>query len=312
MPQNPVRMTRRMTSNRQDDRIHGHPADRSSISCHFAVHLTLILHSPFRVKIDFDTSLTNPDAQQKASHEERRTQVSTPHDCRCRRRQHRGTRLLHHPSPSKRAPRIRIRRWAPSRVHLPAPRNEPKTPSKKRGAQQNAARREHVQTSLCVPRQPPPPPTPNARSAAIAPRPSPVSPRSIRWRPWRKASLPRRCCSAPLLGNLPAHLLQQEVLRRLEPTALASLAGAGRGCAAAVAATALMQWAKRAKRIAPGHLLRLGVQSACSHAALCGNREVLEWLHNTGCPWGAMTARAAASGAPGGDEVAAQPWLPVG
>jgi hypothetical protein len=32
--QNPVRMTRRMTSNRQDDTIHGHPGDRSSISCH--------------------------------------------------------------------------------------------------------------------------------------------------------------------------------------------------------------------------------------------------------------------------------------
>jgi hypothetical protein len=36
VPQNPVRMTRRMISNRQDDRIHGHPGDRSSISCHSA------------------------------------------------------------------------------------------------------------------------------------------------------------------------------------------------------------------------------------------------------------------------------------
>jgi len=35
---NPVRMTRRMTSNRPDDRIHGHPGDRSSIFCHFALH----------------------------------------------------------------------------------------------------------------------------------------------------------------------------------------------------------------------------------------------------------------------------------
>jgi len=34
VPQNPVRMTRRMTSHRQDDRIHGHLEDRSSISCH--------------------------------------------------------------------------------------------------------------------------------------------------------------------------------------------------------------------------------------------------------------------------------------
>ena len=61
------------------------------------------------------------------------------------------------------------------------------------------------------------------------------------------ASLPL----GPLLGNLPAHLLQQEVLRRLGPTDLASLAGAGRGCAAAVVATAIMQWAKRAKMEPP-------------------------------------------------------------
>jgi hypothetical protein len=100
----------------------------------------------------------------------------------------------------------------------------------------------------------------------------------------------------PVLGTLPAHLFQQEVLRRLGPTDLASLAGAGRGCAAAVAATALMKWAKLAKRAAPGYFLqRLCVQSACSHAARWGNREVLEWLHNTGCPW-QETACAAARG----------------
>jgi hypothetical protein len=103
----------------------------------------------------------------------------------------------------------------------------------------------------------------------------------------------------PLLGNLPAHLLQAEVLRRLGPTDLASLAGAGRGCAAAVAATALMQWAKHAKRAAagrPGYIRRLCVQSACSYAACFGNREVLEWLHNSGYPWDTMTSAAAAQG----------------
>jgi hypothetical protein len=39
VPRNPVRMTRWMTSKRQDDRIHGHPGDRSSISCHSAFRL---------------------------------------------------------------------------------------------------------------------------------------------------------------------------------------------------------------------------------------------------------------------------------
>jgi hypothetical protein len=107
---------------------------------------------------------------------------------------------------------------------------------------------------------------------------------------------------APLLEHLP-DLFQQEVLRRLGPRDLASLAGAGHGCAAAVAATALMQWAKRAKAIAsaPGNLGYLGYISqlclkACSYAARCGNREVLEWLHDTGCPWDAATACAAARG----------------
>ena len=104
----------------------------------------------------------------------------------------------------------------------------------------------------------------------------------------------------PVLGTLPADLFQQEVLRRLGPTDLASLAGASHGCAAVVAATALMQWAQSAKGAAPGYLgfnlPPLCVQEACSHAARCGNREVLEWLHNTGCPWDADTASAAARG----------------
>ena len=51
----------------------------------------------------------------------------------------------------------------------------------------------------------------------------------------------------PVLGTLPDLVFQQEVLKRLGPRDLASLAGAGRGCAAAVAATALMQWAKRTR-----------------------------------------------------------------
>ena len=64
-----------------------------------------------------------------------------------------------------------------------------------------------------------------------------------------------------------------------------------------VAATALMQWAKHAKRVAPGHdLQRLCVQSACSHAARCGNREVVQWLRSTGCTWNAATPACIAGG----------------
>ena len=104
----------------------------------------------------------------------------------------------------------------------------------------------------------------------------------------------------PLLGSLPPDLLHTEVLRWLGPRDLASLAGAGRGCAAAVAATTLMQWAKRAKMTPPEHigchLPPLCLKEACSHAARCGNREALEWLHNTGCPWDTTTCMAAASG----------------
>jgi hypothetical protein len=104
---------------------------------------------------------------------------------------------------------------------------------------------------------------------------------------------------APLLEYLPG-LFQQEVLRRLGPTDLASLAGARRGCAAAVAATALMQWAKRAKMTPPEHLGSilppLCLKEACSYAARCGNREVSEWLHNAGCPWDITTCRMAAMG----------------
>jgi hypothetical protein len=76
----------------------------------------------------------------------------------------------------------------------------------------------------------------------------------------------------PLLGNLPPDLLQQEVLRWLGPRDLASLAGAGRGCTAAVAATALMRWAKQAKTLY-WPLPRLCLKEACSHAARVGNLE---------------------------------------
>jgi len=89
------------------------------------------------------------------------------------------------------------------------------------------------------------------------------------------------------------------VLARLGPRDLASLAGAARGCAAAVAATALMQWAKVERNLplrprspfaypAP----RLCLREACSLAARGGKLEVLKWLHNTGCPWDSMTCYA--------------------
>jgi len=105
----------------------------------------------------------------------------------------------------------------------------------------------------------------------------------------------------PVLGALPAHLFHTEVLRRLGPRALASVAQASHGCSAAVAATALMQWAKRVKSTTAPGLLRyslppLCLREACAYAAGGGNREVLEWLHNTGCPWGDSSVAAAAGG----------------
>jgi len=103
----------------------------------------------------------------------------------------------------------------------------------------------------------------------------------------------------PVLGTLPDLVFQQEVLKRLGPRALASFAQASHGCAAAVAATARMRWAKHAKRTPPWHLgyylPPLCLKEACSHATRGGNREVLEWLHNTGCPWDATTAGVAAA-----------------
>jgi len=141
------------------------------------------------------------------------------------------------------------------------------------------------------------PPTPAPPQHPVIPRPSedPMTTTTAQGDP------PPSPLFGPVLGTLPDLVFQQEVLRRLGPTDLASLAGAGRGCAAAVAATAFMQWAKRAKRTAPGHLARfqlplLCLKEACSHAARVGNREVLEWLHDTGCPFSAETCMFAAQG----------------
>jgi hypothetical protein len=87
-----------------------------------------------------------------------------------------------------------------------------------------------------------------------------------------------------LLERLP-DFFEREVLRRLGPRDLASLAGAGRGCAAAVAATALMQWAKEENADSPSPWLpQLCWEVACSRAAERGYLEVVKWPHSTGCP----------------------------
>ena len=95
-----------------------------------------------------------------------------------------------------------------------------------------------------------------------------------------------------------------KVLARLGPRDLASLAGAVRGGAAAVAATALMMWAKDEKHLPPRPRStafaypapRLCLRQACSLAARGGHLEVLKWLHNTGCPWNESCYAAAAGG----------------
>jgi hypothetical protein len=94
----------------------------------------------------------------------------------------------------------------------------------------------------------------------------------------------------------------QEVLRRLGAPDLASLAGAARGCAAAVAATALMKWAKDEKNLPPRRSTyydpapRLCWREACSLAARGGHLEVVKWLDSTGCPRDDATGLAAAAG----------------
>jgi len=115
--------------------------------------------------------------------------------------------------------------------------------------------------------------------------------------------LPPALQLGPVLDTLPPDLFQHEVLRRLGPRALTFFAQASHGCATAVSTTALMQWAIHAKspaaleRFRRFYLPLLCLEQACSHAALSGNREVLEWLHNTGCPWDTDTCAVAARGA---------------
>jgi hypothetical protein len=115
------------------------------------------------------------------------------------------------------------------------------------------------------------------------------------------------------LLELPDGFFEAEVLRRLGPTDLASLTGAGHAWAAAVAATALMTWAKHEKNLplrrdsifglrAP----RLCLMEACSLAARGGNVEVLKWLHSTGCPWNSYTSQANAAA---GGHLGVLKWL---
>jgi phosphoglycolate phosphatase-like HAD superfamily hydrolase len=107
---------------------------------------------------------------------------------------------------------------------------------------------------------------------------------------------------------LPDGFFETEVLRRLGPRDLASLAGVRRGCAAAVAATALMQWARDENNLGLRRCTfrrewtswnpapRLCWAEACSLAAYGGHLEVLKWLHGAGCPWGIPTCYTAAMG----------------
>jgi hypothetical protein len=66
-----------------------------------------------------------------------------------------------------------------------------------------------------------------------------------------------------------------------------SLALVGGGCAAAVRATPLMQWAREVK--AGRNAKWLCVREACSIAARGGDLQVLKWLHRTGCHWDSAT-----------------------
>ena len=93
------------------------------------------------------------------------------------------------------------------------------------------------------------------------------------------------------------------MLRRLGPRDLASLAGVDRACAAVVAATALMQWARDEQNLVPPRRFtfvypapRLCLKGACSLATHGGHLEALEWLHDTGCPFAALTFGVAAEG----------------
>ena len=73
-----------------------------------------------------------------------------------------------------------------------------------------------------------------------------------------------------------------------------------------MAATARIKRAKHAKRAAPdpwdlGYVPHynfppLCVRNTCSRAARGGHQEVLQWLHNTGCPCDVWTSYMAARG----------------
>ena len=210
----------------------------------------------------------------------------------------RAIQLLHTPPIAPPRPRAACRRLASSALNssplnpsvsnltsIPARQLRPawRVPSKKPRGEGAPPRHKFARATRLPPPTHAPPPLPS---------PLPIAARSDDDRGARRPSPVG--AARPLLEHLP-DLFQQEVLRRLGPTDLASLAGAGRGCAAAVAATALMKLAKHVKGAAPWYFQRLCVQSACSHAARWGNRKVLEWLHNTGCPWD-TTACAAAFG----------------
>jgi len=222
---------------------------------------------------------------------------TSPHDGR-RRRQRRTHAPPQHPPSSRRSPpRSDDGRALLGQLELrpPAPWNEPKTEDCEQEEGCPAERHQRRARPHKYPRAPrlPPPPKPKPEPKPThAPPQHPVTPPPQD--PMRTGDPPPALQLGPVLGTLPADLLQQEVLRRLGPRDLASLAGAGRGCAAAVAATVLMQWAKRWRMTAPFRLERLCVRRACPYAARCGNRKVLEWLHNTGCPWDTTTACMAA------------------
>ena len=107
---------------------------------------------------------------------------------------------------------------------------------------------------------------------------------------------------------MPDGFFEAEVLRRLGPAALASLAGAGRSFFQVVTATALMKWAGDERKLPARsynpffHLAppRLCLSEACSLAARGGHLEVLQWLHNTGCPWNERMASPCYFAAEGG------------
>jgi len=80
---------------------------------------------------------------------------------------------------------------------------------------------------------------------------------------------------------------------------LARLGRVSHGCRAAVAATALMQWAKHEIEAPPGLFRRrhcLSLTDACSMAARGGHLEALKWLHAHGAPWNEQTCASAVRG----------------